>query len=285
MKICETPNCSRCLSNTQFSSNWLQQHSKIGDGSWASNCFTTLASSGHGHPFKHLRQYYNIMAFLSAQYMKLPTEQINQRSYYYFLYQQYATAVKNLVLYIQNNTARVMTENTCRSSSEKILRQQENSQNKNTVSSQYLHVGESLSDEEHDVTYEARSEHYCENLWVSKSEENHDDWLCDEAQKVMTEKEFHPRRFSFNKFQDFDHEALTDSLDEDSKGFESWYTSYTNRIDCCFDKVQRRKAGNHTKWHNRLKNGIMLIAEKEYVFNEALVELAWEGLQNHIEDV
>jgi hypothetical protein len=70
---------------------------------------------------------------------------------------------------------------------------------------------------------------------------------------------------------------LTDSKDKNIKFVFNLRLNFENRIDCCYEKIKHCKTDKSTRWHNILRNGIMLINKKEFVFNKAMVDFTWEN--------
>jgi len=193
--------------------------------------------------YQTLLKYQEAISLLSFYYTKLPFERINDRKYYYYLYHQYINAAEYIHLQIQYI----------------------NRQDKTTITRCSQSDLTSLQSDE--LSYDCKSTRTVIPTNSSNEvQKNYNKYHSDEKKPLFCDD---------NKVLGL-VSHLADSKDKNIEAMSNSRLNFENRIDCCYEKIKHCKTDKSTRWQNILRNGIMLIDKKEFVFNKAMVDLTWE---------
>jgi len=232
MKICEVPNGNIKLPHLYLNA-FVQDKALFS----SENRLTSHTNTVPISPEWQLKQYQNAVGLLSRQFVKIPANRPNDHEYFFFLCQQYLTAIEDLQTQIRALDAPIKKVDHFFPYSTTTTKTVMDSQ-QNTPYPKIMNGVENVCK-------------YTKNIALAQKE-------------TFTQQ-------SIDK-KSLDREELSDFSASDSEVSDVADT-HMNRIDCCYTQIKRRKTGQQTRWLNKVKNGIMLINGREYLFRDALVKI------------
>lgn len=280
MKICEVPDYMRHVRDPVLNRQKLSEERNIFSArcclghSITHNCITQRTPNLG--PEQLLCQYRDAVSLVSAHYTKLPLGHVNERGYYNYLCVQYITAIENLQIRIQSKSrsvsgSEIRTIGAITPLDTRLLPQ--------------LFPRESYLDEDGTTGTEKVPSSINKKLG-NKIERNflgiwsHGN-LADNRDDNQRKSNALRRDLVLPLSKDLDREELSDLSYSDLEELQETanrHSIYKNRIDCCYAKINRRKKGKRTKWQSMLSHGIILVDNKEYVFNEAKADFTWDAV-------
>jgi hypothetical protein len=241
MKICEVPDVNLKLPNIPSNIYIQNKIVSVHENRTIPNInFTQI------NPECQLQQYQNAVGLLSRQFVKIPIHRPNDHDYFFFLCQQYLVAIKNLQTQIK--ALETPPDKTHSSFAFRTLLTPK-------------HCTESVNGIkkfEYDVNYQLKGNLSNNIAEVVKNE-------------AMTSK---PKAT-----KDLDCEELSDLSTSDSEVSHvsnKCKTKRSNRIDCFYSQIKRKKMGQHNRWLNKVKLGTMFTNGREYLFKDAILDIAWD---------
>jgi hypothetical protein len=268
MKVCEAPDINRLVQNSCTSSQSNKFESVLYSDFSSSFRAQQLKNSDirnekvRIHLGQKFKEYQDNLRLISNSYGNLPSESIQKRRYYCSLYYKCVIDVKNLLSSFHGSIKYAETPGVKLDDSPENISKNFNCnltkfafyqfQNNKNLESKNLRKNKEIKDETN-VAFKNRD----------KKNERNTTTKLKESQKQLSET--------------LDCEELSDLSESEDENAENkkYYQGDFNRIDCCYEKVKLRKTNKRVSWHNKLKNGIMLIDGCEFVFDKALADLTW----------
>jgi hypothetical protein len=196
-----------------------------------------------------LKQYQDAVALLLKQLIKIPPlqQRPNDRDYFFFLCQQYIAAVGRL-----QNQIRGLT------SIKQVDKNSSHERDKNFLPMRSL----------------------TQNSHFLRTQTGFDDkpQLCnDKVTRHQNRKTGCPHSPITSQNLDCENLSECSISDDDTNASENLSHWSKNRIDCRYTQIKRRRIQQRTRFFNIVNNGIMFINGREYLFREAIFDIAWDN--------